>query len=325
MLEYDVASGASKPIGQSGAGNLGDLQDYAVVWGTYLNKLLAYGGRSNATTFNLNLYAYTPSADQWQVLETIGNSPGGRAYFCMVPAYDRSKFVVFGGYGPIPTLADHSCVFVLDVSNPATLAWSKLANDQGDDYRRGSSACAVDHDLFVAWGGGTDGAPVTKNTTMVFNLSSLQWITEFRPVVSIKPDPKNHAAIVGGSVSGVAFVEMAVVAWVVYQRRSRTRYVQREGQLKDHGVVQDIPQSQQPQGYPDQGQIRNSGLPEHYEPSAMSTVDELSGSTKSPLRGPRSLGWRGPHGIHDTSDVVWEHHTRPQDPQNLEHAQRFDA
>ncbi|KAG0015069.1 hypothetical protein BGZ81_000117 [Podila clonocystis] len=200
MLEYDVASGASKAISQSGAGNLGNLQDYAIVWSTYLNKLLAYGGRSNETAFNLNLYTYTPSADQWQVLETVGNSPGGRGYFCMVPAYGGSKFVVFGGYGPNPTLSGHSDIFVLDVSNPFTLTWTKIADDQINDY--GRVACAVDHDLFIVWGD-------VKNTTMVFNLTSNQWITEFRPtVVPNKPESKNLAAIIGGSVGGMTLANI---------------------------------------------------------------------------------------------------------------------
>ncbi|KAF9316900.1 hypothetical protein BG003_001430 [Podila horticola] len=284
MLEYDVASGASKPISQSGAGNLGDLQDYVVVWSTSLNKLLAYGGRSNATTFNLNLYAYTPSADQWQILETVGNNPGGRGYFCMIPAYGGSKFVVFGGFGPNPTLADHSDVFVLDVSNPATLAWTKLADDQGNNYRRGSSACAVDHDLFIAWGGGTNGVPVTKNTTMVFNLTSNQWITEFKPsAVPVKSEPKNLAAIAGGSVGGVALVAVAVTSWIVYRQRSRTRFTQPEDQFKD-AAGQDILLGQQPQRHQDQGHVQHSGRADDYESSAMSTVDETPGSKQSPLR-----------------------------------------
>ncbi|KAF9025296.1 hypothetical protein BGZ52_009434 [Haplosporangium bisporale] len=88
MLEYDVTTEASRVLSQSSARNLSTLQDCVVVWSKSLNKLLVYGGKSNATTFNLSLYAYTPSADQWQVLKSTGSSPGGRAYFCIVPDYD---------------------------------------------------------------------------------------------------------------------------------------------------------------------------------------------------------------------------------------------
>ena len=303
MLEYDVATEASKALSQSNAGNLGALQDYAVVWSKSLNKLLAFGGRSNATAFNLNLYAYTPSAGQWQVLETTGSSPGGRAYFCMVPVYGGSKFVLFGGYGPNPTLSDHSDVYVLDFSNPATLVWTMVAADQSPDYRRRSPACAVDHDLFIAWGGGTNGVPVTKNTTMIFNLKTNQWITEFTPVGDVpRPGSKNLAGIIGGSVGGVVCV--AAVAWVVYRRRSRQHAQQQDYPMEGPGEEsRNSAQNQQ----------LNPKNQSYVELNAMSTLDEPP--YKQSSRGPQSL----------RPGFAWERNTARQNPQNLEHSQRFSA
>ncbi|KAG0089567.1 hypothetical protein BGZ93_009791 [Podila epicladia] len=323
MLEYDVVSGASKHISQSDAGSLGITEDYAVVWSTSLNKLLVFGGRFNQTLFNINLYAFTPSSGQWRVLPTNGDGPGGRSYACMVPAYSGSKFVVFGGEGNGLGQA-YSDVYVLDVSNPANLLWTRLAANLGPELGRGLSACAVDHDLFIAWAGGVGSLPVTTNTTMVFNLKTSQWVNEFTPSVGAPSpiptpektsDPNNLAGIIGGAIGGVALVTL--VAWIVYQRsksraangkRSESPRVEAQGGFQNH--------------HEEQGQenyTRRSRVPHDYEPGIMST-DGVHGY-KHQLRSPQSLGLGGA-----VESVAWESiNIKPHDPQNLEHAQRFRA
>ncbi|KAG0027874.1 hypothetical protein BGZ82_008727 [Podila clonocystis] len=326
MLEYDVVSGASKSISQSGTGNLSATEDYAVVWSTSLKKLLVFGGRSSQTIFNLNLYAYTPSSDQWRALPTNGDSPGGRSYACMVPAYGGSKFVVFGGEGYSPDFQDYSDIYVLDVSNPANLLWTRLAANLGPELGRGLSACAVNHDLFITWAGGARSVPVTTNTTMVFNLKTKQWINEFTPsgdaplptptptLEEKTPDSKNFAGIIGGSLGGIALA--AVVAWVVY-RRSRS-LAQHDKRSKSSRVsVQDgfrDNHGQQSQGH----EVQHSGIPNDFEAGAMSTVHGAHGYEQHQQRSPQSLQSGGA--------VAWEPcNVRPHDPQNLEHAQRFSA
>lgn len=178
-----------------------------------------------------------------------------------------------------------------------------VAADQPPDYRRGSPACAVDHDLFIAWGGGTNGVPVTKNTTMIFNLKTNQWITEFAPVGEVpRPGSKNLAGIIGGSVGGVVCV--AAVAWVVYRRRSRQHEQQQDYPMEGPGEEsRNSVQSQQ----------LNPKNQSCFEPNAMSTLDELPYNQSS--RGPQSL----------RPGFAWERNAASQNPQNPEHSQRFSA
>ncbi|KAF9133811.1 hypothetical protein BGW39_008854 [Mortierella sp. 14UC] len=117
------------------------------VWSTVRGTFLHYGGKSMfGTTGNPYLNEFSPLRG-WAAMVTTGPSPGDVSGHCMVPAYQGTKMIVFGGAG-LDGVAKAG-IYILDVR---TREWT--AGQTADPAQaRTNMACAASGDSFIAWGG----------------------------------------------------------------------------------------------------------------------------------------------------------------------------
>ncbi|KAF9997297.1 hypothetical protein BGZ80_001667 [Entomortierella chlamydospora] len=254
MMQYDpsnptvaavlpMPSTLSDPVRKLG------VSYYSSVWSTQRNSMLMYGGGifeppgidDIAKPF---FFEYIPSNKSWIERTVIGDSPGEMISHCMIPAYNGTKIVVFGG-GNIHAIADGS-LYVIDV---ATLKWTKVTTISPSQYR-GYTSCTVSGDNFIAWGGEQDtsttgdGAIFGFGTPVIYNMKTNLWTTQYIASFSNpgatgtssgsseSPNPttpidgssstnkSSNAPIIGGAVAAVAV--LAVAIFFVYRRRSRS-------------------------------------------------------------------------------------------------------
>ncbi|KAF9079317.1 hypothetical protein BGX27_006617, partial [Mortierella sp. AM989] len=149
---------------------------------------------------NNDLYAYT-LASGWRLLSVKGDIPSPRRSSCFVPAYQGTKMVLFGGLTTSEvTLGD---IYILDV---ATLTWTR-GPDGGPTVARFESACAITNDYFISWGGLNLDTRVITTTTVVYNIKTATWTTNFdgsKPHSGgLESTKTNLTAIIGGSVTVV--------------------------------------------------------------------------------------------------------------------------
>ncbi|KAF9952846.1 hypothetical protein BGZ72_005878 [Mortierella alpina] len=139
------------------------------------------------------LIEYSPATSSWKRLATKGVSPGSLVSHCMVPAYNGTKMIVFGGAlypdvvkmvdGKIPPAAIQGSIYILDIQS---LTWT---NGTGTDpqYIRSDMACGVSGDNFVAWGGEVHGQDIEAlGTPIIYNLKTNNWTTEFVQTLNLK-------------------------------------------------------------------------------------------------------------------------------------------
>ncbi|KAG0199173.1 hypothetical protein BGX28_007520 [Mortierella sp. GBA30] len=206
---------------------------YAAVWSNARNSILIYGGTAGLVG-NPNLVEFEPVAATWRRLDTTGPSPGDIAKHCMVPAYNGTKLVVFGGL-TISTQVPLAAIYSLDV---ASLVWTKGA-DVDPTQRRSNMACAAAGENFVAWGGDTNGMNMNSFIKpIVYNLRTNQWTDQFtlgspatntgtgatstsNPTDSTSapkspPSGDVNRAAIGGGVGGA--IVIVVVVFCVFKR-----------------------------------------------------------------------------------------------------------
>ncbi|KAF9911669.1 hypothetical protein EC991_002787 [Linnemannia zychae] len=136
------------------------LAYYAFIWSTQLSGALLYGGHTNGgSTPNPVLRLF--SNRNWTTLKTTGTSPGDVSAHCMVPAYNGTKIVVFGGSNILEVAS--SKIFILDV---ATLTWT-AGTPADPQYAR------CDRDRTVL-----DGIP------LIYNMKDDRWVTQYTPYVA---------------------------------------------------------------------------------------------------------------------------------------------
>ncbi|KAF9127946.1 hypothetical protein BGW39_005457 [Mortierella sp. 14UC] len=206
--------------------NLENLEVYSVAWSAGLRSMLLFGGKDYRTGMtNNDLYAYN-EASEWRLLSAKGDIPSPRRSSCFVPAYQGTKMVLFGGL--TTTLVTLGDIYILDV---ATLTWTR-GPDGGLTVARFESACAVTNDYFISWGG-TNLAATNTATTVVYNIKTASWTTNFDGSSttgslyvpsSMNPGGPgstriNLPAVIGGSVAAVVVVVIAV-ALILRKRRS---------------------------------------------------------------------------------------------------------
>ncbi|KAG0214663.1 hypothetical protein BGX28_001701 [Mortierella sp. GBA30] len=213
------------------------LSYYSVVWSTERNTLLIYGGLKYegvitaggiGLTGNPNLVEFSPRSLSWARISTKGESPGDISSHCMVPAYNGTKMVVFGGI--TITRQPVASIYILDLG---TLTWTR-GKDADPLQRRSDMACTVAGDNFIAWGGEYLGKRMESfGTPLIYNLQTGQWITEFNltpasatnstPPFDPLPSAKNsNAAAIGGGIGGVLLVIFASL-FIYKFNRSRQR------------------------------------------------------------------------------------------------------
>ncbi|KAF9933813.1 hypothetical protein BGZ67_004133 [Mortierella alpina] len=218
MAVYKTASSVGEELPMPPPETLiADVFGYTTLWSTFRNSMLLYGGLSYnvSRVFNPSLVEFIPGNKTWARIPTTGMSPGEVNAHCMVPVYNGTKIVVFGGYGPSGA---HGNIYILDLQS---MVWSKGVS--GDP--RAEMACSARGDNFIAWGGELEGAVIrnTFNTPIIYNLRTNVWTTEYISTStsppsfeSNSPSKVNVSAIAGGA--GAAVVLVVVVAVFVYRR-----------------------------------------------------------------------------------------------------------
>ncbi|KAG0096909.1 Acyl-CoA-binding domain-containing protein 5 [Podila epicladia] len=238
MMQLNIARNLASGItGANGPPN--DLARFSAVWSKRLKQLLVFGGESAAPTgvsgrtMSSNLYTFSPASNTWSVPQPQGVVPTPRCSHCFVPAFNGTKMVLFGGWGDYSRTIAYSDIYILDLE---TWTWTK-GPDVGASaiYGRGMSACAVSGDLFVSWGGGVGTAAIVaqNTTTLLYNLTSQQWVSRYEPPpysTPSSPPPSSAntgdtgssslpiAAIAGGAAGG-AVVLLATIALIIRRRR----------------------------------------------------------------------------------------------------------
>ncbi|KAF9973089.1 hypothetical protein BGZ73_003708 [Actinomortierella ambigua] len=184
---------------------------YAAMWNTQRKSVMTFGG--NILNTSTAIHEYVPGVG-WDVVSFQGDAPPSRSNGCLVPAYNGTKAVLFGGFNNSTYYSD---IYILD---QGTMTWTK--GPVGSFGGRAMSACAVTGDQFVSWGGydGTDA--ISKDITVVFNLKTMQWQTNFVANTEISGGSKK-AAIIGGVVGGIAVVALAAIGFIVYRRKKAQR------------------------------------------------------------------------------------------------------
>ncbi|KAG0228571.1 hypothetical protein B0O80DRAFT_495156 [Mortierella sp. GBAus27b] len=221
--------------------NLANVVSFAASWSTVRKSLLVHAGSTvNTNVIQRSLYEYVPNVGggQWTILSDNGDVPPPRKSHCMVPAYNGTKMVVFGGLDQ--TGAALNDIYTLDLK---TLRWTK-GTDGGAGVARGSTACAVTNDLFVAWAGcDSRGAPLTSNLTIVYNMKTGQWQNTFTPVQDPDyPNPptsdsgSNNGAVIGGAIGGVVFLAVAGTLGFLFYKKKRRQQVPKASTNKDAGA-----------------------------------------------------------------------------------------
>ncbi|KAI1316302.1 hypothetical protein EDD11_010145 [Mortierella claussenii] len=198
--------------------NLAGMTDFAASWSALRSSLLVHGGTTTASqAIQRGLYEYVPNSG-WNLLSDTGDVPPARKSHCMVPAYNGTKMIVFGGIDQ--SGAALSDIYVLDV---ASLSWTK-GTDGGAAVSRSNTACAVTNDMFVSWGGcNSKTMALTSGITAIYNLKKNVWQTNYTPLPDDTPQPQktsasNIGAIAGGISGSIALIAITL-GLVLYQRK----------------------------------------------------------------------------------------------------------
>ncbi|KAG0273576.1 hypothetical protein BGZ95_010618 [Linnemannia exigua] len=219
---------------------LAPLAYYTFVWSTQLSGALLYGGHTNGANLpNPVLRLYRNGG--WTTLAPTGPSPGDVSSHCMVPAYNGTRMVVFGGSN-IDEVST-SNIFFLDLR---TLVWT-AGTPADQKYARCNMACTVNGDNLIVWGGDSNRI-VLDGIPLIYNMKSNQWVTQYTPYVApnsdgdssatgsgslpiptgpVQPNPpappgSNIGAIAGGAVGAV--VLGLLIGFFLYRRRRQVNY-----------------------------------------------------------------------------------------------------
>ncbi|KAF8982747.1 hypothetical protein BGZ46_000728 [Entomortierella lignicola] len=166
---------------------------YSLVWSTQRNSMLIYGGgnfhNKTAEPFFLEFF---PTNSSWNQIGQFGDYPGDLNSQCMVPAYNGSLMVVFGGED-IKFNAFGNLYYV----NMSTLIWTKISTVDPPSQNRSDMACTVIGDNFIAWGGDQNFTTGSWGTPVIYNMKTNLWTNEY--VASFSSSPGGGSS---GSTSG---------------------------------------------------------------------------------------------------------------------------
>ncbi|KAF9403869.1 hypothetical protein BGX21_008435 [Mortierella sp. AD011] len=238
MMRYDLANNIVTMLPMPDILLGWQVTYYSAVWSTQRNSMLMYGGATFTTpkTAHPYFFEFFPSNNSWNL---IGDYPGDLNSQCMIPAYNGTKMIVFGGediaFNPF------GAVYILDV---ATLSWTRVSSISPQTQNRADMACAVAGDNFLAWGGDQDFKIGAFGTPVIFNLKTNQWTTQYiasfpdasgagsgssgsfgspntTPPTDSSSSPKSSNVVTIASAVAVVVVVATVIVFV-YRRRSRS-------------------------------------------------------------------------------------------------------
>ncbi|KAF9205226.1 hypothetical protein BGZ59_000596 [Podila verticillata] len=169
---------------------------YSLAWSESAQKAFLFGGSTLAGTLYSALYERNSSAlGNWNRInatlagQTVVGGPSPRESACMVPAFNGTKLILFGGSGPTGIITWNvalSDIFIYDV---AKAEWTK-GNDAGSTRARAAHACAVSGDALIVWGGfsNMDVKGPAVEMIAIYNITTNLWVDKFiSPTVEQKP------------------------------------------------------------------------------------------------------------------------------------------
>ncbi|KAF9119457.1 hypothetical protein BGW39_000288 [Mortierella sp. 14UC] len=232
MLIFDLLSSMVKlaPNPPKEANNLLKWYGYSFVWSEVRKSFLIFGGGGDVGPY---FYEYTLDDNSWKELPLAGDDVPPRVKgACMVPAFNGTKMLLFGGLTSTGTAV--GSLYTLDVTN---MAWSLSQTTQPNQNRSGM-ACSVSGDNFVVWGGQSAAGAVMTGTPLIYNINTTKWTQQFVRGTHYTPTPGSPDSEatsdsgyykpmtspldVGGAITaGVAVV--AVVGFIFYRRRKNRR------------------------------------------------------------------------------------------------------
>ncbi|KAF9082029.1 hypothetical protein BGX23_000183 [Mortierella sp. AD031] len=163
---------------------------YSFVWSEVRRSFLIFGGEGN---FGPYFYEYNPSGSNWTEIPMTGDTPPRLKNACLIPAYNDTKMVLFGGLLYNGTVV--GTLYTLDV---ASLTWTQGTSADPIQNRAGM-ACSVSGDNFIIWGDPTvTGGP------------------------SIPKDMEDKEGNVGAAIT-VGTLVISAVGFLIYKRRRRQK------------------------------------------------------------------------------------------------------
>ncbi|KAF9377923.1 hypothetical protein CPC16_011582 [Podila verticillata] len=170
------------------AGGLSDvtgLARYSLAWSESTQKAFLFGGTASSNALSGVIYQRNSSAfGNWNPINTTFSGtlggPSPREAACMVPAFNGTKLIVFGGSGPTGIMTWNvalSDIFIYDV---AKAEWTKGA-DAGSTRARAAHACAVSGDALIVWGGysNMDVKGPAVEMIAIYNITANEWVDKF--------------------------------------------------------------------------------------------------------------------------------------------------
>ncbi|KAF9082568.1 hypothetical protein BGX29_003745, partial [Mortierella sp. GBA35] len=242
---------------------------YSFVWSEVRKRFILFGGRNVIGAY---MWEYHPSTKNWTELPPKGYIPPLMANSCMVPAYNGTKMILFGGR--INDTVTQGSIYILDLPKRV---WTKGPNVNPSQYRS-HMACGVSGDNFLAWGGLRRIDPNLETkldaTPVIFNINTFQWasqfvrVTHYTPPASPTPTPKESdadkssntktVAIIGGSIAGVVVLVVAVTGIVILRRHHYGLRVRSD--TSSPPPAPDVPHGQEQQGLEKVEAAKQQGL-----------------------------------------------------------------
>ncbi|KAG0219630.1 hypothetical protein BGX33_001802 [Mortierella sp. NVP41] len=243
---------------------------------------------------------------------TFGLTPPYQVKSCMVPAYNGTKMMFFGGNPP--SGSSSADLWILDLP---TMVWTQVRSAPSRE-KRSEMACFVSGDNFIVWGG-YQSDPPAKNTPMsttplIYNIDERVWTTKYerenhyRPPESDDDAMSKGAAIGGGVAAGVVVV--AGIAFLFVRRRRRQQSQQRgldstkehESALHSDQILSSMEKASDGPG----GAYNNpQHVPMDYtrsphapmNPPQLDHIDTVGSLDYDPSERPTELRVRGPQGV----------------------------
>ncbi|KAG0360021.1 hypothetical protein BG005_011714 [Podila minutissima] len=148
---------------------------YSIAWSNSAKTAFIVGGKTgNTLSPFFGRWVNTGSYAWERIASLIGTSgePSGREMACMVPAYNGTQLVLYGGRTDTVTLSD------IYIYNVLTSTW-RQGSPGGPRNARSSHACAVSGDSFIAWGGLRMSIDTPSEYTSVYNLKTNTWVDRY--------------------------------------------------------------------------------------------------------------------------------------------------
>ncbi|KAF9281288.1 hypothetical protein BGZ88_011684, partial [Linnemannia elongata] len=146
---------------------------YTFVWSQVRKTFIYFGGNAEASN---PFFEFSPSLNKWTTLPTVGsNIPPFKIRSCMVPAYNGTKMLLFGGNTNLTPSVD--TLYILDLVN---MTWTQAPSSLEP---RSAMACSVSGDNFIVWGGYWKTPATTYDAAspplLIYNIYLGKWTTTF--------------------------------------------------------------------------------------------------------------------------------------------------